>query len=84
MNEGEEVQCETIQRQAPKTGKKNFGQLARGGKQGGANPQTRLGRMQNRQYFDSAEYSLHKDAVKKDENAQQQQSQQHESKEQQN
>ena len=66
MSGQDEVQIETFQRQAPKTAKKNFGALQRN-----ANPKTnttsRLGKNPGRQYFDSAEYSLHKDAAKKEE-----------------
>ena len=66
MSGQDEVQIETFQRSAPKTAKKNFGAL-----QSKQNPKTnatsRLGKNPGRQYFDSAEYSLHKDAAKKEE-----------------
>ena len=64
MNEQEEIQVETFHRQAPKTGTKNFGSLQRGTKK--AATKTRIDKVQGRQYFDSAEYSLHKGSVMKE------------------
>ena len=62
----EEVTYEPMVRQAPKQGKKNFGQLQRAGQTSGKNAPKRLGRIQNRQFFDSAEYVMNKDAQKKE------------------
>ena len=61
-----EVQAETMHRQAPRAGGKNFGGLVRAGQPGGKTTPTRLGRIQNRQFFDSAEYVMKKDAQKKE------------------
>ncbi|GAB1219310.1 hypothetical protein ENUP19_0020G0030 [Entamoeba nuttalli] len=67
MSEEPSIQCESMHHTAPKPGKKNFGNLARSAQTQGVQ-QKRLGRIQtNRQYFDSAEYSLHKVAQKKEE-----------------
>ena len=62
----EEISYEPMVRQAPKQGKKNFGQLQRAGQPTGKNAPKRLGRIQNRQFFDSAEYVMSKDAQKKE------------------
>ena len=65
MSEQEEIKVETFQRQQPKTGKKVYGRLQ--SKQNTQTNQSRLGKNPGRQFFDSAEYSLHKDATKKEE-----------------
>ena len=61
-----EIEVQTMHRQAPKTGTKNFGNLQRAGQPMNRTQPKRLGRIQNRQFFDSAEYVMSKDAQKKD------------------
>ena len=67
MNDNTEgIQVETMHRTQPKQPQKNFGNLAKG-----PNKKNQInGRLQQhqRQYFDSAEYSMNKDHQKKEEN----------------
>ena len=66
MSTQPEIQCESMHRTAAKQPKKNFGNLARGTRPQ-VNAHSRLGHMPTRQYFDSAEYSLSKEAQRKEE-----------------